>query len=123
MPNHFHMICESEKLSNVMSSIKSYSAKKIIHQLGLDKKVSLLKQFEENKLEHKTDRRYQIWQEGFHPKEILSEDIFSQKSNYIHFNPVKAGYIDDMLKWKYSSALDYYESKRGLISIDSIDYD
>ncbi|HEY5534476.1 MAG TPA: transposase [Ignavibacteria bacterium] len=67
MPNHFHMICSSQKLSNVMSSIKSYSARKIIHQLELDKEVRLLEQFEKSKLKHKTDRRYQIWHEGFHP--------------------------------------------------------
>ncbi len=123
MPNHFHMICKSEKLSNIMSSIKSYSAKKIIHQLESDKNESLLKQFEKNKLEHKADRRYQIWQEGFHPQEISSDDMFSQKLNYIHFNPVKNGLVKESEEWLYSSARDYTTENRGFIFLNSVDYD
>jgi putative transposase len=118
MKNHFHMLCSSEKLSNIISSIKSYSAKNIIRQLKDDSKFDILKLFEENKLPFKSDRQYQVWQEGFHPEEILGDNMFYQKLKYIHDNPVKAEYVDDKLKWKYSSAQDYLEGKQGLIKLD-----
>jgi putative transposase len=118
MKNRFHLICRSEKLVNAISSIKSYSAKFIIQQFKDDNRVDILQLFEENKLPSKTDRQYQIWQEGFHPQKIAGEKMYKQKLDYIHYNPVKAGYVDDPLKWKYSSAIDYYEGKEGVIKLD-----
>jgi len=123
MPNHFHMICRSEKLSNVISSIKSYSAKNIIKELETDKKFELLKLFEDIKMKHKTDRKYQIWQEGFHPQEIMSDKIFYQKIEYIHYNPIRNNLVDDYLDWRYSSAIDFYTGKEGAIKLDLFDYD
>jgi len=29
------------------------------------------------------------------------------KINYIHHNPVKRGYVDEAIHWRYSSARDY----------------
>lgn len=118
MKNHFHLICRSDKLVNAISSIKSYSAKCIIQQLKNDNKFKVLKVFEQNKLPSKKDRKYQIWQEGFHPQELTNEKIYQQKITYIHNNPVEAGYVDDILKWKYCSAVDYYEEKEGVIKLD-----
>jgi len=118
MKNHFHLICRSDKLANAVSSIKSYSAKKIIQQLKEDNRFNILKLFEQNKLPSKKDRQYQIWQEGFHPQELTNEKIYRQKLNYIHNNPITAGYVDDILKWEYCSAVDYYEEKEGVIKLD-----
>jgi len=118
MKNHFHLICRSDKLVNAVSSIKSYSAKRIIQQLKEDNRFDILKVFEQNKLPSKNDRKYQIWQEGFHPQELANEKIYRQKLNYIHNNPITAGYVGDILKWKYCSALDYYEGREGIIKLD-----
>ncbi|MCX6163970.1 MAG: transposase [Ignavibacteriae bacterium] len=46
MKNHFHLICRSDKLINAVSSIKSYSAKRIIQQLKDDNRFNILKVFE-----------------------------------------------------------------------------
>lgn len=35
----------------------------------------------------------------------------------MHQNPLKRGYVDENLHWRYSSARDYNEEK-GLIEID-----
>jgi putative transposase len=118
MKDHFHMVCKSNQLSNIISSIKSYSAKKIIEQLKTDNEIELLNQFENNKLKGKTDRQYQIWQEGFHPEEIISEEMFNQKVEYIHYNPVKKEYVKDINNWKYSSFSDYEFGKIGLIELN-----
>jgi len=34
-----------------------------------------------------------------------------QKLDYIHNNPVEAGFVTKAEEWKYSSAIDYYGGK------------
>lgn len=101
-----------------MKLIKSYSAKQKIRQLKSDGKESILKLLKENKKEYKTGRTYQVWQEGFQPKTIMSEYMYSQKINYIHFNPVKLELVTDPTEWKYSSAEYYVKNKAGVLSLD-----
>ena len=120
MPNHFHMICRSDKLSEIILSIKSFSAKEIIKNIQNDNNVELLKLFEENKPEYKRKRKYQIWQEGFHPEGIISDEMLSQKIEYIHFNPVVKGWAKEPKDWVYSSAKYFYTGEQGVIPIDNI---
>jgi hypothetical protein len=42
--------------------------------------------------------------------------LTEQKANYIHYNPVTAGFITQAEHWKYSSAIDYHGDK-GLVDI------
>jgi len=44
---------------------------------------------------HKHDREYQCWEEDSHPQLIQNETMLRQKLEYIHYNPVKRGYVDD----------------------------
>jgi len=64
---------------------------------------------------YKADRKYKFWQEGYCPKQITSHDIFQQKIDYIHLNPVRKGYVDSLDKWQWSSA-----NPNGLIELDEI---
>ncbi len=43
-----------------------------------------------------------------------------EKLDYIHLNPVRAGYVANASDWLYSSAIDYSGGK-GLIELDMID--
>ncbi|MCH7310327.1 hypothetical protein [Acinetobacter sp. ANC 4805] len=38
---------------------------------------------------------------------ILDEVMMCQKVDYIHQNPVKRGFIDEVTHWRYSSARSY----------------
>ena len=61
------------------------------------------------KLRHKTDQEHQFWQEGSHPQVMESDEVLWQKSENIHNNPLRRGYVDDPLHWNYSSARVYAE--------------
>ena len=61
MKNHFHMVCKNENLSNIIRSIKSFSAKKIIENLQKQNNLNLLHKFELQKKASRTDTKYQIW--------------------------------------------------------------
>jgi len=56
---------------------------------------------------HIQDRDFQLWQEGSHPQAVHNEDMMRQKPDYIHHNPVRRGYVDVPVHWRYSSARDY----------------
>ncbi|MBX7045004.1 MAG: transposase [Ignavibacteria bacterium] len=120
MKNHFHLICSGENISKSIGSIKSFSAKKMIEKLKDGNNYEVLNKLRETKKKHKTDRQFQFWQEGFYPKEVLSNDELKQKIEYIHYNPVKKNYCAEMAGWKYSSA-NYYETGiEGIIFIERI---
>lgn len=56
---------------------------------------------------HHQDSEHQVWQEGLHPKQLFTPEKVEQKLDYIHFNPVKAGFVDVPNDWRYSSARNY----------------
>ena len=105
--NHLHLIAAAPDLTNAMKSFKMFTAKAIIELLERHSAEMLPRQLRALKLRHKTRSEYQVWQEGSHPKQIGNDEIMRQKLEYIHYNPVKRGYVDEPVHWRYSSARNY----------------
>lgn len=63
---------------------------------------------------------WQLWQQHNHPIELTDGKILLQKLNYIHENPVSAGFVADAEAYVYSSAIDYSGSK-GLLNVEVLD--
>ncbi|MDZ7806244.1 MAG: hypothetical protein U5K71_03920 [Gracilimonas sp.] len=78
-----------------------------------------MKQLAFSRKRGKKESVFQVWQEGYHPKQISMEKMLNQKIGYVHFNPVKRGYVDKPEDWRYSSARDYLGGS-GLIDIQRI---
>ena len=118
LENHLHLIAQSDNLKKEIHSFKSYTAKLLILYLQQQQVKRILKQLEFYKKRHKTDRQYQVWEEGSHPQLIQNEEILKQKLDYIHNNPVKRGYVDDPVHWRYSSARNYAnKEEEGLLPV------
>lgn len=49
------------------------------------------------------DRKH-IWRKRFDDVVIVSQAVFDVKLNYIHDNPVRAGYVSQQAEWPWSSA-------------------
>ncbi|WP_254659578.1 hypothetical protein [Mucilaginibacter sp. PPCGB 2223] len=62
-------------------------------------------------------KQYQFWQHDNRPIELWSAKVIEQKADYLHNNPVEAGFVNEAHHWKYSSAIDYADGK-GLINIE-----
>ena len=107
LENHIHFIASGDDLSKEVGDFKSYTARRIIDYLGERHVHTLLDGLEYHRAKHKSDRPFQLWQEGSHPKVIESEAMMRQKLEYIHNNPVKRGYVSDPTHWRYSSARNY----------------
>jgi putative transposase len=100
--------------------LKSFTARSIIDWLKKNNANYILNQLEFYKLKHKKTQDYQLWQEGFHPQVILDEEMFRHKLDYIQNNPVKHGYIDQPVHWRYSSYKNYM-GQSGLVQVELID--
>ncbi|MGZ8174460.1 MULTISPECIES: transposase [Methylobacter] len=113
---HLHLIATSVDLSRNMQRFKSYTAKQIIEHLEQCRLTKLLELLASFKSAHKEDTIYQVWEEGNHPQIIEFETVMRQKLDYIHWNPVKRGYIDQPEHWRYSSPRNY-AGQQGLIEV------
>ncbi len=118
LENHLHFVAQASQLDKTVAEFKSYTARNILDYLQRLNQQRLLRQFEFAKKQHKTDRKYQFWQEGTHAELIQHEAMMREKLDYIHHNPVKRGYVAKAEHWRYSSAGNYYLDE-GLIEIDN----
>ena len=120
MENHFHLLVIGPTLSNTLQSLKSFTSKQIIEQLRMDGKEWALNQMHFYKKDYKHESTFQVWQEGFHPQLLSTEQAWMQRMKYIHLNPVRRGYVERLEYWKYSSARNYYSDDDSIIQLDSV---
>ncbi|WP_317125589.1 hypothetical protein [Rufibacter latericius] len=62
------------------------------------------------------NQRYQFWQQHNHPIELNSNFLLEQKLDYVHQNPVEAGFVREPQEYLYSSAIDYAGGK-GMVEV------
>ncbi len=120
LDNHLHLVAASDNLSQLIRDFKRHTAKEIQTVARQENKLWLFKQFEFFKDDHKRNSQHQVWQEGYHAQAITSEDMLSQKLDYIHYNPVRIGLVDRSEDWRYSSARNYL-GLDGIIEIDLLE--
>jgi len=119
MENHFHMIGSSPDFSSEIRKMKSFTARSIIDHIEKHGPKLFLDQFGFYKKRHKTDQKHQVWQEGFYPKVMLNEKMLNQKLDYIHYNPVRRGYVDKPEHWRYSS-YRHYIGEGSLVLVEAL---
>jgi putative transposase len=118
LDNHFHAILSAPELSRVLADFKRHTAQRILDQLQAEPCEWLLNQLQYFRAAHKTESLHQVWQEGFHPQEITSDEMFSQKREYIHNNPVMRGLVAGQEHWRYSSAHEYLSGTAPLLKCE-----
>ena len=121
MDNHVHLVAEAPDLSNVIQAFKRHTARELIALAERSGKEWLLNQFAYYRRRGKNASLHQVWQEGFHPQLVDTADLFWQKVEYIHENPVRRGYVDAPEHWRYSSARDYHGGGLRVMEIDDVE--
>ena len=109
MSNHIHLIWQplfGYTPSGIQSSFMKYTAQQLKRSL-LENDAETLSVFKVNK--NKYDREYQIWRREPLSIELISGNLFKQKLEYIHYNPVKAGLCEKQEDYFYSSARFYFD--------------
>ena len=122
-------IWQALRLGLILSSYKALQYRKtncriilplILKLLKTQRKEWLLNQLAFYKKKYKSESAYQVWQEGFHPELIQSDDMLVQKIEYIHYNLVKRGYVDEAEHWRYSSARNFMLNDHSVIGLASL---
>ncbi len=124
MSNHVHLVIErrSVALEDIMSDLKKYTSTEIIKAIEENPQENLkdlmLWMFERSRKKNTNSTKYQFWQQHNQPIELTTEAFASDSSiDYIHNNPVKAGFVDKPEHYSYSSAIDFAGGK-GLVNIE-----
>ncbi len=119
LENHFHAVVQSPQLPRVMADLKKFTAGKLLAQLAVERRDWLLDLLQAGKADHKTASVFQVWQEGYHPQAIYSDEMMQQKIDYIHANPVRRGWVNAPEHWRYSSAHAWLEGSLPVIQCEA----
>jgi putative transposase len=122
MPSHVHMIIgtSNKPMQDIMRDFKSYTSKKLreeIKELPIEsRKEWLLWMFERAGRKNGNNNDWQLWQQHNQPIELATNIMLEQRLDYLHNNPVVAGYVDNAREWRWSSARDY-EGEKGVLDV------
>ncbi|MGZ3854037.1 MAG: REP-associated tyrosine transposase [Flavisolibacter sp.] len=124
MSNHIHLVVSSKNndLSGVLRDFKKFTSKQIIKAIQENKQESrkewMLAIFKKAGEANSRNTEFQFWRQDNRPIEVYSPKFVFQKLNYIHNNPVAAGIVDKPEHYLYSSARDYFYTKKcGLLDV------
>jgi putative transposase len=121
MSNHVHLIAraENENLPDILRDLKKFTSVKLFEAIGHpteSRKPWIQAIFKKSGEYNNNNRNFQVWRQDNHPILIYSNEVIDEKLNYIHNNPVEAGWVDEPEHYLYSSARDYAGIK-GLLDI------
>lgn len=115
MTNHVHVIFQSEigKLSDTIRDFKKFTSKAIFKEIdtsGIESRKKWLDMiFEYHAKYNKRNRLRQFWTHQNHAVELSTNEMIDSRLEYIHNNPVRAGWVEQPHDYLYSSARNYAE--------------
>ncbi|MDT3404162.1 REP-associated tyrosine transposase [Mucilaginibacter terrae] len=128
MTSHVHMIIGSgqDNLSDIVRDMKRHTSQQlkeaIMHHPQESRKQWMLWMKQRAGKRNGNNANFQLWQQDNHPIELNTHQILHQKLDYIHNNPIEAGFVEKPEDYLYSSARNYYglSSMMDVILIDPL---
>lgn len=102
MPNHFHFL---------IKQLKNVPISSLMLKIGTGYSMYFNK---------KQGRVGALFQDAFKAIPIEDNNYLFWLSLYIHKNPIEAGLVDDIKKWRWSSYLDYIGERNGILCEKSV---
>ena len=125
MPNHLHMIAAAKGetgLSDILRDFKKFTSAEIIRAIENNQKESrkswMLWIFNKAGENNARNTNSQFWRQDNHPIECSTAEIFESRIQYLHENPVRSGLVWHAEDYRYSSAVDYLTTRKGIVNID-----
>ena len=122
MTSHVHLIIGSNKnkMEDIIRDLKSHTSRQLKQKIKdhpqESRKEWMLWMMKRAGLKNSNNKEFQFWQQHNQPLVLDNNKIIENTLKYIHNNPVVAGFVDDPIHYKYSSARDYCEEK-GLLDV------
>lgn len=106
LPEHFHMMrtlpSHDADYSGRMCAIKSRFTQSLVRR--------------DAAIRRNEKGEYNLWQRRFWEHTIRGDDDYQRHVDYIHYNPVKHGYVEKVCDWQYSSFHRYV--RKGFLPIE-----
>ena len=125
MSHHVHLVIErrSVALEDIMRDLKKHTSKTILKAIEDNpqesRKAWMLWMFERAGKKNSNNSKYQFWQQHNQPLELTLQAFnIDSTFEYIHNNPVEAGFVDRPEHYPFSSAVDFAGGK-GLVDIET----
>lgn len=116
IPEHFHVIIRPKDISEFS---------KIIGSIKKRFSYNLNEKFIDNNISESRTKRSEkgVWQRRFYEHIVRSDEELYKILDYIHYNPVKHGHVQNVKDWEYSSFHKFvkkgnYEANWGSCSKD-----
>lgn len=105
---HFITYSENSSLTNILRDFKAYTAKQLMKAISEhpqeSRKEWILKLFSYFGTKSSQKQNMQFWKHDNHPFLLYIPKMIQQKVDYIHQNPVEAGFVNKAHQWRLSSA-------------------
>ncbi len=127
MTSHVHLIIGSRgnAMSNIMRDLKRHTSEELRKSIQQNPRESrrewILQMMNDAGKQNSNNKGFQLWQQDNHPIALSTEKIMHQKLDYLHDNPVEAGFVEKEEDWLFSSAKQYYTGLKGMIDIIQIE--
>ena len=89
-----------------------------IHEEPESRRKWILALFKRKGLNNSRNKQFQFWKQSNHPIELHTNHFTDQKMNYIHNNPVEAGWVEK--PEEYLCSAKNYAGEVGLIHVELI---
>jgi putative transposase len=113
MTSHVHLIIgtHQQKMEDILRDFKSYTSgqlkKAIAGNIQESRREWMLWMMQRAGRKNPNNQHFQFWQQHNKPIELFNKEIMQQKLDYLHQNPVAAGFVEKPEDYLYSSARDY----------------
>ena len=113
MEEHLHFLAQAPDLELCLNSFLEQTSAGIVCHLS----TQGLERFLEKLPVDNSGYGSQLWQPAVECELVTGDENMQKIIDYIHINPVKRGYVDNVTDWRYSSARNY-AGENGLIEVD-----
>ena len=126
MTSHAHLIVSSNEglpLAGIIRDTKSYTSRHIRKLLedkdavGESRREWMFWMMQRAGKRNANNTDFQFWQQHNQPIVLDNNFMIDQKVEYVHNNPVEAGFVDKPEDLKYSSAIDFTINGKGLLDL------
>lgn len=122
MTSHVHLIIgtHGKKIEEILRDLKSFTSRSLRIAIQENPQESrkewMLRMMQCAGEKNSNNKSFQFWQQDNHPIELWDNYMMEQKLEYLHMNPVVAGFVSNPQDYIYSSARDY-AGDTGLLKI------
>jgi len=124
MPDHYHLVVdtlEKVSISKIKEDMNKYISREIIQELKMHN-IRVLERLRIDSPLRKGHRshEYRLFQKGRYDFEIVTSSKLLEKLGYMHNNPVRAGLVEHIEDYRYSSARNFVSGDDSLIVLDPL---